>query len=247
MQQWLIGIKAVDAALTNDPDRLQCVWLDRKRNDKKLKDIESRARNADIPVRTVDSKELDQKAGGRHQGVAAEYAAASYLSDNELLHLVQSTSDPLILVLDHLEDPRNFGACLRSAGGFGVTAVVIPKDRAVSLTPSARKAAAGAAEYVPVAQVTNLARTLDALKDAGCWVTGLFGEAEQSLDEVDLTGSVVVILGNEGKGVSRLIGERCDFRASIPMDERQESLNVSVATGIALYEASRQRLKQRKQ
>jgi 23S rRNA (guanosine2251-2'-O)-methyltransferase len=148
---------------------------------------------------------------------------------------------PLLLVLDGVQDPHNLGACLRSAAAAGVTAVVIPKDKAVQVNATVRKTSAGAADRVPVVVVTNLARSLAALKDAGVWFVGLAGEATQSLYAVDLKGPIGIVMGGEGEGMRRLTREHCDWIAKIPMQGDVESLNVSVATGIALFEARRQR------
>jgi 23S rRNA (guanosine2251-2'-O)-methyltransferase len=151
----------------------------------------------------------------------------------------------LILVLDGVTDPHNFGACLRSAEAAGVTAVVVPKDRAVGVTPTVRRASAGAADRVPIVAATNLARALKALKDAGVWLVGLAGDTEQSVYAVDLDGPIAMVLGGEGEGMRRLTRENCDFVAKIPMQGDIESLNVSVATGIVLFETLRQRAAKR--
>ena len=152
-----------------------------------------------------------------------------------------ATPQRLLLMLDGVQDPHNLGACLRSAEAVGVDAVVVPKDRAVGLTPVVRKAAAGAAERVPVSAVTNLVRTLEKLKQLGYWVVGLAGDAEEDLYEVDLTGPLVVVMGGEAEGLRRLTRETCDRLVRIPMTGQIESLNVSVATAVCLYEAYRQR------
>jgi 23S rRNA (guanosine2251-2'-O)-methyltransferase len=155
--------------------------------------------------------------------------------------LEQVGSSALVLVLDGVTDPHNLGACLRSAAAANVTAVIVPKDRAVGLTPVVRRASAGGADRVPLIAVTNLARTLRELKDAGVWITGLAGDTGTSIYAVDLTGPVAIVLGSEGDGMRRLTRELCDFVAKIPMPGVMESLNVSVATGIVVFEALRQR------
>ena len=163
-------------------------------------------------------------------------------SENDLLEIIEQTpADPFILILDGLQDPHNLGACLRSADAAGVHAVVAPRDRAVGLTESARLAAAGAAERVPFIQVTNLARTMKALKKAGLWLVGTADEIARSLYEADLTGPLAIVMGAEGKGLRRLTAERCDFLVRIPMHGAVSCLNVSVATGVCLFEAVRQR------
>jgi 23S rRNA (guanosine2251-2'-O)-methyltransferase len=147
----------------------------------------------------------------------------------------------LLLILDGVQDPHNLGACLRSAAAAGATAVIVPKDRAATLTPTARKVAAGGAERVPLVRVTNLARCMKDLQDAGIWIVGLAGEAEASLYSVDLKGPMAIAMGGEGEGLRRLTREHCDYLAKIPMASGMESLNVSVAAGISLFEALRQR------
>ena len=155
--------------------------------------------------------------------------------------LAQAGPDALVLVLDGVTDPHNLGACLRSAAAAKATAVVVPKDRAVGLTPVVRRASAGGADRVPLVAATNLARALRTLKDAGVWITGLAGDTDTSIYDIDLKGPVALVLGSEGEGMRRLTRETCDFVAKIPMPGPMESLNVSVATGVVLFEALRQR------
>jgi 23S rRNA (guanosine2251-2'-O)-methyltransferase len=180
--------------------------------------------------------------GARHQGVVARYNAPTPHSEAELPKLVEGAGvSALFLVLDGVTDPHNLGACLRSAEAAGVTAVIVPKDRAVGITPTVRRASAGAADRVPLVAATNLARALKALKDAGVWLVGLVGDIDTSLYSIDLKGPIAIVLGSEGEGMRRLTREACDFVARIPMRGGVESLNVSVATGIALFETLRQR------
>ncbi len=187
---------------------------------------------------------LDGVAGGvRHQGAAARYVAARTWDEHELPGLVEAAEGrALLLVLDGVQDPHNLGACLRSAAAAGVTAVVIPKDKAVQLNATVRKTSAGAADTLPIFSVTNLSRTLRELQKAGVWIYGLAGEAEASLYATDLTGNVALVLGSEGEGLRRLTRENCDGLVKVPMPGGFESLNVSVAAGVALFEAVRQRL-----
>ena len=167
---------------------------------------------------------------------------AAALSENELPQFLDGLGKPpLLLILDGVQDPHNLGACLRSADAAGVDAVILPKDHSAPLNATARKVACGAAETVPVVRVTNLARTLRAIRDAGVWLYGAAGEAQQALYDVDLSGPVALVLGGEGKGLRRLTREQCDLLVKLPMAGKVESLNVSVATGVALYEAVRQR------
>jgi 23S rRNA (guanosine2251-2'-O)-methyltransferase len=189
----------------------------------------------------ADPERLRGMAGDApHQGVVA---VASHVDQSLSLDDVVAgvRPDTLLLLLDGVTDPRNLGACLRVADAAGVRAVIVPRDRSAGLTPAALKAAAGAAEAVPLIDVTNLARAMDALRDAGVRLVGAAGEAERSLFDVDLTGPVAWVLGAEGSGLRRLTRERCDALASIPIAGHVESLNVSVATGVCLYEAVRQR------
>ncbi|MCF5991414.1 23S rRNA (guanosine(2251)-2'-O)-methyltransferase RlmB, partial [Xanthomonas perforans] len=202
------------------------------------------ARRKGIDVRRVNTQALDGVGGQvRHQGVAARYAAARLWAENELEGLVEAAEGrALVLILDGVQDPHNLGACLRSAAAAGVTAVVIPKDKSATVNATVRKTSAGAADRIPVVAVTNLARCLRDLQKQGVWLYGLAGEAEASLYSVDLRGNVGLVLGGEADGLRRLTREHCDGLVKIPMPGEIESLNVSVATGVTLFEAVRQRL-----
>jgi 23S rRNA (guanosine2251-2'-O)-methyltransferase len=181
--------------------------------------------------------------GVRHQGVIARVRRqAAKIDEHNLLSALTRTVNPLVLVLDGVQDPHNLGACLRSAAAAGALAVIVPRDNSAPLTPVARRAAAGAAESLPLVTVTNLARTLRDLKEAGVWIYGASHDAEASLYETDLRGPVALVLGGEGKGLRRLTREHCDGLFRIPMSGAVESLNVSVAAGISLFEVMRQRL-----
>ena len=240
---WVVGINAVAAALENDPGNVREVLVEARARNPRLAEIAQHARDAGIAVRTVPSDALEKLSqGNRHQGVAASYAASISYDEHDLETLVANANGPaLLLVLDGVQDPHNLGACLRSAAAAGATAVIIPKDKAAQVNATVRKTSAGAADRVPVVRVTNLSRTLAALKEAGVWFVGLAGEGEQSLYDVDLKGSIGIVMGGEGEGMRRLTREHCDWIARIPMQGEVESLNVSVATGIALFEARRQR------
>lgn len=196
-----------------------------------------------IPVKVVEPSVLDEMtAGANHQGWVAVYAKAMKMyHEDKLTELLAEQIKPLFLVLDGVQDPHNLGACLRSADAAGVTAVIIPKDNAVGLTPAVQKVASGAAENVILIQVTNLARSLQELKQAGVWLYGLSDDATTSLYKINLTGSVALLLGAEDKGLRRLTREAADALVSLPMLGQVSSLNVSVATGVCLYEALRQR------
>jgi len=164
------------------------------------------------------------------------------LDEEDLFQTLESSGEPaFLLILDTVQDPHNLGACLRTANGAGVQAVIVPKDRSVSITPAVRTVACGAAEKTPLVRVTNLARFLDRLKKAGVWLVGTTDQADKSLYELDLTGPIAFVMGSEGTGIRRLTSDKCDFLAKLPMAGDVESLNVSVATGVCLYEAVRQR------
>jgi len=242
-ESWIVGINPVDGALRNDAARVRELLVENGQRNARVLDLAERAKALKIPVQHRPREELERHAGeARHQGVVARYEAAPAAHEGDLAELLARDAErTLLLVLDGVTDPHNLGACLRSAAAAGITAVIVPKDRAVGLTPVVRRAAAGGAERVPLIAVTNLARSLRELKDAGVWITGLAGETEQSLYAIDFRGPVAIVLGGEGEGMRRLTRESCDFLAGIPMPGGMESLNVSVAAGVALFEALRQR------
>ena len=242
-QDLLIGIHAVEAALNYDVDNIVELYVETGVHNARVKELAERARDLGVKPHARDRVALDRMTGGaRHQGIVARYNAPAPLAESELPKLAeQAGKGALFLVLDGVTDPHNLGACLRSAEAAGVTAVIVPKDRAVGITPTVRRASAGAADRVPLVAATNLARTLKALKDAGVWLVGLVGDIETALYAIDLKGPIAIALGSEGEGMRRLTREACDFVARIPMRGGVESLNVSVATGIALFEALRQR------
>jgi len=242
-QDLLIGIHAIEAALNYDADNIVELYVETGSHNARVKELAERAREIGIKPHARDRAALDRMTGGaRHQGLVARYRAPAPLAESELPKLAEAAgANALFLVLDGVTDPHNLGACLRSAEAAGVIAVIVPKDRAVGMTPTVRRASAGAADRVPMVAATNLSRTLKTLKDAGVWLVGLVGDVEQSLYAVDLKGPIAVVLGSEGEGMRRLTREACDFLAKIPMRGDVESLNVSVATGIALFEVLRQR------
>ncbi len=242
-ETWVWGWHAVTAAVQYEPQRIRGIWFDRNRRDKRAQSLATTATMQGINTYWVSSLELDQFSAGRpHQGVVArcKVVEAAY-SEKDLTALLSRPEPALLLVLDGVQDPHNLGACLRSADAAGVQAVIIPTDRAVGLTPTVRKVACGAAETVPCIPVTNLVRTLKELKTHGVWIVGADGEAAQSLYQMDFTPSVALVLGAEDKGLRRLTRETCDFLAAIPLQGQVESLNVSVAAGIFLFEVVRQR------
>jgi len=234
----------VRTVLKHGAGRVQEILLDAKRNDRRIKPLLDEARQAGVPVKESDRKTLDRLAeGANHQGVIAHAEAPSALSEGRLDELMAGLQGPaFLLVLDGVTDPHNLGACLRTADGVGVHAVIAPRDKSVGLTPVACKVASGAAEVVPFVQVTNLARTMRHLQDAfGVFFVGTAGEAGQSLYQADLKGPLGLVMGAEGSGMRRLTREQCDLLVSLPMQGSVESLNVSVAAGVCLYEALRQR------
>ncbi len=239
----IYGIHPVQTLLEHEPARIKELWVDRGRRDRRLSELLRLAESQGLSVQSMDGRRLEQLVGGtHHQGVVASCVPSRVLGEQDLLQrLDASPGPPLLLVLDGVTDPHNLGACLRTADAAGVLAVVAPRDRAVGLTPTVRKVASGAAETLPFVQVTNLSRTLAALKERGIWVAGTDDAAEQALHESDLRGPLALVMGAEGRGLRRLTRERCDFLLRIPMLGTVESLNVSVATGVCLYEALRQR------
>ena len=224
------------------------------RDDSRAQQIKARAQAVGVRVQLVPAATLDKLANnGVHQGVAAAIRPLPLWNEDRLVSAVDaaaasdlaaaghSRKPPFLLVLDGVTDPHNLGACMRSAEAAGVDAVVVPKDRSATLDGTVRKVAAGAAEFVPFAAATNLARTLDELKKRNVWVVGLDDAAKQTLYSIDLTGPLALVLGAEGEGMRRLTKERCDHLAHIPMSGKVSSLNVSVAAGVAMFEAIRQR------
>ena len=241
--QWIVGVNAVASAVENDAENVREVLVDAAARNPRLVEIEEQARRRGIEVRKVAAQALDGIGGSvRHQGVAARYAAARTWDEHELAGLVEAAAGKaLLLVLDGVQDPHNLGACLRSAAAAGATAVVIPKDKSAPVNATVRKTSAGAADRLPVVSVTNLSRTLRELQKLGVWIYGLAGEAEPSLYSLDLKGNVALVLGGEAEGLRRLTREHCDGLVRIPMPGDIESLNVSVAAGVCLFEAVRQR------
>lgn len=237
------GWHSVTAVLNQRPDSVQRIWLQSGRGDERAEKLAQLARQCGVTVKNVSRSELDREAGElRHQGVIAWVQASAPGNQNDLdMHLDTLESPPLLLILDGVEDPRNLGACLRTADAAGVDAVITPRDRSAGLTSAARKTAAGAAETVPIFQVSNLARCMRGLQDRGIWLVGLAGEAESSLYTADLKGPMALVLGAEGQGLRRLSRESCDQLVKIPMSGTVESLNVSVAAAVCIYEAVRQR------
>jgi len=244
MKTLITGIHAVESALQNDADNITQVWIAENKRNQRVKELIHHAQKRGLISHRTDMKMLDKLAKTRqHQGVVAEYNAPASFTENDLLDLLDKLdATPLLLVLDGVTDPHNLGACLRTAEGAGVHAVIAPKDNAVGLTPAARKVASGAAESVPFVQVTNLSRTMEKLKKLGIWFIGTSDKAQGDLYAQDFKTPTAIVMGAEGKGLRRLTEEHCDILISIPMAGQVSSLNVSVATGVCLYEVVRQRL-----
>jgi 23S rRNA (guanosine2251-2'-O)-methyltransferase len=261
---WVYGWHAVKALLQKQPERVIRLLLQSGRDDQRAASIVELAKQHAIKVEQRAARDLDQLLSGardqrkdqrrdqdkdqkesthhNHQGVAAEVKPSNVLGEGELDRVLDSIEGPpLLLILDGVQDPHNLGACLRTADAAGVHAVIVPRDRAAGLSATVRKVACGAAETVPLIQVVNLSRTLKWLKDRGLWLIGTDDEASQPLYKANLKGPMGVVMGAEGSGMRRLTREHCDLLVSIPMSGVVESLNVSVATGVVLYEAVRQR------
>lgn len=243
--QIIFGFHAIEAVLDKSPERVIEVFVLKGRNDERLNHVITELRRSGISVQFMNKKALDDKAKGeQHQGIMARVKPAPQLGESDLADIVASKGrDVFILVLDGVTDPHNLGACLRSADAAGVDAVIVTKDKSAGLSPTTIKVACGAAETVPLIQVTNLARTLRQLQDDGVWITGTAGETDKLLFDMDFTGPTAIVMGAEGVGMRRLTREHCDDLVKIPMQGSVTSLNVSVATGIALFEVLRQRSK----
>jgi 23S rRNA (guanosine2251-2'-O)-methyltransferase len=242
-KQFVFGVHAVSALLSYQPERVVTLYILKDRQDQKAQAVLELAKQHRIKVTTVTKVELERLTKNEvHQGMVAHCLKPKAFNENDLEQMLDTLAEPpFLLILDGVQDPHNLGACLRSADAAGVHAVIVPKDKSVALTATVSKVASGAAETVPFVQVTNLARTMEMLKERGIWLYGAAGETDQSLFKASLTGPVALILGAEGEGLRRLTKERCDMLLKIPMNGSVSSLNVSVATGIFLFEAVRQR------
>lgn len=241
-EAWIFGLHAVRAALQRR-GQVHELLIDAGRHDARIRELLSLAEAQSVDVRRVSGDELDELAGnGRHQGAVARLPQRQTQDEPYLKALLKRLDrPPFLLILDEVQDPHNLGACLRTADAAGVDAVITSRDRSAGLNATVRKVASGAAESVSFVQVTNLARTLKWLKAEGVWLIGTAGEADKGLYETDLTGPLGIVMGGEGKGLRRLTREQCDLLVSLPMVGTVESLNVSVAAGVTLYEALRQR------
>jgi 23S rRNA (guanosine2251-2'-O)-methyltransferase len=239
----LYGVHPVEEALRAGHGSIIRLYLSKGRQDKAVQELIQQARSHGLAVQFLPSHALDRLTGTqKHQGVAAAIAIRGYADLDDLLRRAKDRGEPpLLVILDGLEDPHNLGAILRTAEAVGAHGVVVPERRSVGLTPAVAKASAGAVEHLPVARVGNLVQTLEALKRENVWIYGLSGDAEKSYLEADFKGPVALVAGGEGGGIRRLVLEHCDDRLRIPMRGKVESLNVSVATAVVLYEVLRQR------
>lgn len=243
-ENWIIGIHAVTEALQQHAGNLSQLFVQADRNDQRLNTIRDLAQQAGIPFTDMSRQDLDRQVGGVHQGVAALVSAGTTAAaDEKQLYKLLDNLDhaPLLLILDSITDPHNLGACLRTADAAGVDAVIIPKDKSAPINATVRKVACGAAETVTIISVTNLARCMETLQARGIWIVGTADDTDLSLYEQDLKGPLAIAMGSEGTGLRRLTREHCDYLVALPMAGAVSSLNVSVATGISLFEAVRQR------
>ncbi|MEE3661228.1 23S rRNA (guanosine(2251)-2'-O)-methyltransferase RlmB [Brenneria sp. g21c3] len=242
MSEIIYGIHAVKALLDRDPQRFLEVFILKGRDDRRLHPLITELESTGITVQVANRQWLDSKVEGAvHQGIVARVKEGRQYQENDLPALLDELAQPFLLVLDGVTDPHNLGACLRSADAAGVHAVIVPRDRSAQLNATAKKVACGAAENVPLIRVTNLARTMRLLQEHQVWIVGTAGEADHTLYQSKLNGPLALVMGAEGEGMRRLTREHCDELISIPMAGSVSSLNVSVATGICLFEAVRQR------
>lgn len=246
-EELVFGIHAVQALIENAPERFIEIWLLKGREDERLMPIINLARKYGISAQMANRKVLDEKSEGeQHQGVVARVKPGKIFTEADLDDILAAAERkeeiPFLLILDGVTDPHNLGACLRNADAAGVQAIIVPKDNAARLTATVRKVAVGAAESVPLVQVTNLSRTMKALQEMGIWIIGTAGETDTCLYDVKLAGPMALVMGAEGKGMRRLTRENCDQLVKLPMAGNVSSLNVSVATGICLFEIVRQRI-----
>lgn len=243
-QSLVFGLHAVTALLNKQSERIIRLCVLQNRQDHKIQSLIQLAHAKKVKIEFVSSRhELDHMTNHEnHQGVIAWCHATTHTySEQDLKNIIENTATPFLLILDHIQDPHNLGACLRSADAAGIHAVIAPRDKSVGITPTVSKVACGAAETVPFIQVTNLARTMEFLKNQGIWIYGATATARETLYKAKLTGKIAIALGGEGSGLRRLTEEKCDVLMTIPMHGSVSSLNVSVAAGICLFEAIRQR------
>ncbi|WP_127470419.1 23S rRNA (guanosine(2251)-2'-O)-methyltransferase RlmB [Thiomicrorhabdus aquaedulcis] len=239
-QEIIYGLHAVEKFIKQSPHLVYLLGFEKGRLNNRQQALFNQAKGLGLAPQLLEQSEFDA-LDANHQGVMAKVAQQADLTEADLAHIVETTQNPLFVFLDEVQDPHNLGAILRTADAVGVHAVIIPKHNSVGLNATVRKVASGAAENVKLIVVSNLVRTMKELQQGGMWMIGLAGETEQTIYDHDLTGSIGIVMGTEGSGLRRLIKHECDHLASIPMVGVVESLNVSVATGVVLYEAFRQR------
>lgn len=239
----LFGIHAVQAALDYSPQKIKQAWVDPQRQDARLTQVLDDLLALGIKPEKSERKKLDRMADGKnHQGIVVAVELPAVRGEDQLKRDVEAlTETAFYLVLDQVQDPHNLGACLRTADAVGAHGIIVTKDNAAGITPTVCKVASGAAETVPVYQVTNLARVLRWLKEQNIWIMGTAGEAEQTIYDMKLDMPLAVVMGAEGTGMRHLTRQHCDFLVKIPMAGQVESLNVSVAAGVMLYEVFRQK------
>ncbi|MGC1182536.1 23S rRNA (guanosine(2251)-2'-O)-methyltransferase RlmB [Legionella sp.] len=242
-EQFVYGVHAVSALLANPHRTTKKLFVSQDRLDKRVQNLVDKAIDSGISVEKLSTQQMNQRfADFTHQGILATASALPDYNESHLRALLESSNNPsLILILDGITDPHNLGACLRTADATGVDFVIIPKDKSANITPVVSKVACGATESVPLVRVTNLVRSMETLKELGVWIYGAAGEAEHSLYQTECIGTIALVMGAEGEGLRRLTREHCDGLFSLPMLGSVDSLNVSVATGVSLYEVVRQR------
>lgn len=240
--QWIFGIHAIESAINRHPENIVQILVTKDSKNPRLEPIVKHAKQLGLKLKFEMVGNLNRHCKQRHQGVIALIRIPKLPDENDLKAEIAKLDSPLILILDSIEDPRNLGACLRSADAAGVNAVIFSKHKSATITPVAAKTAAGAAETLKIYQVTNIVKAIEILKDNNVWIAGTdLGEGSQVIYQANLTGALGLVLGNEGKGIRPLVRKHCDFLIHIPMFGTVQSLNVSVATGITLFEAKRQR------
>lgn len=242
MEEWIAGKHPVLEAMRSGRT-IHKIWIAEQAQKHHTQPIIAEAKKLNIVIQTADKRKLDQLVPGvPHQGVVAQVAAHDYVEVDDLLERARSRNEaPFLLILDEIEDPHNLGSILRTADCTGAHGVIIPKRRAVGLTATVSKTSAGAVEYVPVARVTNIAQTIDSLKEQGVWVVGADASADELIYRIDLKLPIAIVIGNENRGIGRLVKDKCDFLIKLPMVGRINSLNASVAASVCMYEVVRQR------
>lgn len=239
----LFGIHPVARIVLEQADRVLDVYWDQTRGDTRLQQIIDSAKGQHIKVHVLTKEKLENMVGSKnHQGIVVRLAQAPAYSEKDILQLIENDAKALVVILDCVQDPHNLGACMRSALALGATALIFPQDKSCPMNATVSKVAAGAAERLPFLAVKNLARFMQLLKAAGVWCVGMSVEADKLLHEIDLRGPIALVMGSEGVGLRYLTEKNCDYFAKISLIGPMESLNVSVATGISLYEVCRQRL-----